>query len=59
MYLNDRNMATNTNLRFANLSSNYYVIMMVEKKLISNSNIFFAFGGTKFPFEARDRREAT
>ena len=30
MYLYDRNMVTNTNLKYANSSSNYYVIIMLQ-----------------------------
>ena len=37
MYLYDRNMATNTNLKYANSSPNYYVIMMLLNTKNSNS----------------------
>ena len=39
MYINDRNMVTNTNLKYANSSSNLYVIMIVQiLKKIKNKN---------------------
>ena len=39
MDLYDKNMVTNTNLKYADSSSNYYVIIMLKKFLkILNSN---------------------
>ena len=40
MYLYDRNMATNTNLKNANSSSNYYVIMMIQNLKKNNNRKF-------------------
>ena len=51
MYLYDRNMVTNINLKYANSSSNYYVIMMLQNlKKIKKFPIF--------DFEANNNREA-
>ena len=61
MYLYDRNMVANTNLKYASSSSNYYVIMMVQnmKKLkIRNSQLFSHSRGTKCRFEANNNRDA-
>ena len=40
MYHYDRNMVTNTNLKYAKSSSNYYVIMMLQN-LKKNRNFQF------------------
>ena len=41
MYLYDRNMVTNTKLKYAQLLSNYYVIMMLQN--LKKSKIFNFF----------------
>ena len=45
MDLYDINMVTNTNLKYTNSSSNYYVIMMLhnleKKNLIENFQFFY------------------
>ena len=55
-------MITNTNLKYANTSSNYYVIMMLQKlKKIKNLQIykFFShFRGTKCRVKASNNRKA-
>ena len=47
MYLYDRNMLTNTNLRYANSSVNYYVIMMLQN--LEKISIFFALPSHEVP----------
>ena len=45
MYLYDRNMVTNTNLKYVDSSSNYYIIMIVQNfEKIKNSKISNFFG---------------
>ena len=54
-------MVTNTNLKYADSSSNYYVIMIVQNlKKNSKSKIsnFFAFRATKCRVKANNNREA-
>ena len=63
MYLYDRKMVTNTNLKYANSSSNYYVIIMVQKMGGKNEKkIDFQFfshsRGTKCRVEANNNGEA-
>ena len=57
----NKKMATNTNLKYAASSLNYYVIMMVnfKKKLkIENFQKNSHFRGTKCCVEANNNREA-
>ena len=53
-----KNMVTTTNLKYANSSSNYYIIMMVQnlqkKFKIENFQIFSNSGGTKCQFNANN-----
>ena len=60
MYLYDINMATNTNLKYTNSSSNYYVIILVQnlKKLKNRKFPIFSHSrSTKCRFEASNNRE--
>ena len=59
MDLDGRKIVTNTNLKYANLSSNYYVIIIVQK--FSNSKISqnnSHFRGMKCQPKANNNREA-
>ena len=61
MDLYDRNMVTNTNLKYADSSSNYYVIIMVQnlkKKLNSKISQKLHSRGMKCQPKANNNREA-
>ena len=57
MYLDDRNVATIINLKYAHSSSNYYVIMMLQN-LKKKIQFFSHSQGTKCRVEANNNREA-
>ena len=61
MYLYDRNMMATPNYKYANSSSNYYVIMILQRKIKFQNRkfpIFSHFRGTKCRFEANNNRFA-
>ena len=61
MYLYDTNSLATPNLKYANSSSNYYVIMMVQnlkKVLKSKFSNSFSFLRHEVPFKANNNREA-
>ena len=61
MDLYDRNVLATPNLKYANSSSNYYVIMMVQnlKKLLkSKISKKISFLRHEVPFKAKNNREA-
>ena len=61
MDLYDRNVLATPNLKYANSSSNYYVIMMVQnlkKVLKSKISKFFSSLRHEVPFKAKNNREA-
>ena len=47
MYLYDKNMVTNRNLKYAYPSMNYYVIIMVQN--LKKKSIFFTFPRHEVP----------
>ena len=61
MDLNDRKMVTKTNLKYADSSSNYHVIIMVQnfkKNLNSKISKKMAFPRHEMPPKANNNREA-
>ena len=62
MDLYDRNILTNTNLKYVDSSSNYYIIMIVQKfeknQKIKNFQFFSHSRGMKCRVEANNNRKA-
>ena len=61
MDLYDRKMVTNTNLKYADSSSNYYVNMMVQnlkKTKTRKFPIFLAFPRDKMPTQSKQQPQS-
>ena len=55
----DRNRLATPNLKYANSSSNYYVIMMVKKPLQTRKfPIFLAFPRDKMPTQSKQQPQS-